>query len=93
MFSKRLKELRKENNLTQEEISKKLNISRQAYANWESGRSEPSIGYLLALSNFFNVSIDYLCCNTTLRNSIKDELICKYINKCMEAYHIIKDKD
>ena len=56
----RLKELRKENGLTQKQISKILNKSETGYASWEQGLSEPSIDDLIHLSNYYKVSIDYL---------------------------------
>lgn len=55
-----LKELRKEKNVTQIEIAKALNISQKAYSYYERGEREPSIGILISLANFFNVTIDYM---------------------------------
>lgn len=87
MLNERLKELRDELGLTQEEVGNKLNISRQAYANWETNRGEPNIEMLLKLANLFGVSIDYLCGNTDIRDSIyKDPKLCKYLNKCILIY-------
>lgn len=87
MLSDRLKILRNELELTQEEVAKELNVSRQTYANWEINRSEPSIEMLLSLSTFYKVSIDFLCENTDLRNNIyKDPNLCKYLNKCISIY-------
>ena len=56
----KIKELRQKLNLSQIEISKKLNIPQQTYCNYEIGRSEPSIRTLIELADFFNVSIDEL---------------------------------
>ena len=61
MFSERLRLLRSETNLTQEEIALKFNVSRQVYANWEAKRSEPDITMIVTIANYFGVSIDYLC--------------------------------
>ena len=60
LFSEKLKLLRKENNLTQEELSFKLNVSRQAITKWESGEGIPDIENLKQISILFNVSIDEL---------------------------------
>ena len=60
MFSEKLKKLRKENNLTQEELADKLNISRQAITKWETTNAIPDIDNLKELSILFNVSIDEL---------------------------------
>lgn len=59
-FKDRLKELRKESNISQSEIAKMLNMSKMAVSHWENGHSEPSIEQLKTLAQFFNVSVDYL---------------------------------
>jgi len=56
----RIKELRKNKNLTQLELATKLNITDKAVSKWESNLGEPSIDLLLKLSTLFDVSIDYL---------------------------------
>ena len=59
-FKDRLKELRVEKNITQEELGKLVNMSKMAISHWEKGHSEPSITQLIILSNYFEVSVDYL---------------------------------
>ena len=59
-IKERLKELRKENNLTQKQIAKIINKSETGYASWEQGLAEPGINDLISLSEFYNVSIDYM---------------------------------
>lgn len=56
----RLKELRKQKNLTQAELSQLLNIKQQYYSRYETGIAEPNIENLIKLADFYNVSIDYL---------------------------------
>lgn len=60
MFCDNLRNIRKENNLTQKEIAQKLNVVESCYANWEQGRTEPNIETLRKLSKILNVSIDEL---------------------------------
>ena len=60
LIKERLKELRKENSLTQKQIAKIINKSETGYASWEQGLSEPGINDLILLSNYYQVSIDYL---------------------------------
>ncbi len=64
LFKDRLKELRIENNVSQLELAKVVNMSKMAISHWENGHSEPSIAQLKELSKFFNVSVDYLIGNT-----------------------------
>lgn len=59
-FNKKLQELRKQKNITQEELASALFVSRTAISKWESGRGLPSVDSLKALSTFFNVSVDEL---------------------------------
>ncbi|OJG90225.1 hypothetical protein RV15_GL001489 [Enterococcus silesiacus] len=51
---------RKELNMTQEEVAKKLFISRQAISNWETGKSYPDIENIIALSTIYEISLDNL---------------------------------
>lgn len=57
---KRLKELRLNKNLTQQQLGKLLSVSGQTILNWENDITYPSVKKLIELASFFNVSIDYL---------------------------------
>ena len=59
-FNEKLQELRKQNEMTQEELAEVLFVSRTAISKWESGRGYPSIDSLKEISRFFQVSIDDL---------------------------------
>ncbi|WP_306489672.1 helix-turn-helix domain-containing protein [Anaerococcus octavius] len=59
MIGEKIKNKRKELNLTQEYLAKELNISRQAVSKWEKGLSEPSMDNLVKLSEIFGVDISY----------------------------------
>lgn len=59
-IKERLKELRKDKNLTQKQIAKILNKSETGYASWEQGLSEPCINDLITISEYYGVTIDYL---------------------------------
>ena len=59
-FNEKLQKLRKEQNLTQEELAEKLFVSRTAISKWESGRGYPSIDSLKVIAKYFHVTIDEL---------------------------------
>ncbi len=59
-FDKKIIELRKQHNLTQEDLAEKLNVSRQTVSNWETSKCYPDIETLVIISNKFNVSLDVL---------------------------------
>ena len=67
-FSKKLQELRKQKNLTQDELAKALFVSRTAVSKWESGRGYPSIDSLKAIAKVFNLTIDELLSSEELLN-------------------------
>ena len=73
-FEERLKKLRQEKNLTQEELAKQIKSSRSNIANYENGKNLPSVEVLDKLSEIFNVSTDYLLGKTDIRNSEKIDI-------------------
>lgn len=60
MFKDNLTMLRRANNLSQEEVAEKVNVSRQAYAKWERGESVPDIEKCAALAELYNTTLDDL---------------------------------
>ena len=64
MICQRLKSLRLARRLTQQEVADALNISRSAYALYEAGKRQLGYETLLALADFYGVSLDYLFCRT-----------------------------
>jgi len=59
-FSNRLKHLRQKYKLTQGELAAVIGLKSTAISNYESKRNEPSFDKLLSLSDYFNVSCDYM---------------------------------
>jgi transcriptional regulator with XRE-family HTH domain len=59
-FGQRIKQLRKEHKLRQEDLAKLISKTRSAVAGWEAEGKEPDHETLTLLSNIFNVSIDFL---------------------------------
>ena len=59
-FSERLKELRTGRRLYQRELADMLGISVRGYQCYETGEHEPGVKKLIALADFYDVSIDYL---------------------------------
>ena len=59
-FGKKIKKLRTDNGLTQDELAEKIYVTRTAISKWESGRGFPNIESLKAISKYFSVSLDEL---------------------------------
>lgn len=72
-FHEKLQELRKQRNLTQEELAAYLFVSRTAVSKWESGRGYPSIDSLKAIAKFYSVTIDELLSNDELLTIAEEE--------------------
>lgn len=82
-FADKLKSLRKEYHMTQEQIAKQLNLNRSTISGYETKDREPSYQTLAEIANFFHVSIDYLLDEDviiidnshTLSSDLEDELL------------------
>ena len=59
-LNQKIAQLRNDNNWSQEELAEKLNVSRQSVSKWESGQAKPDLDKIIALSDIFDVSTDYL---------------------------------
>lgn len=72
-FGEKLRQLRKNRGLTQEELAEALYVSRTAVSKWESGRGYPGIDSLKEISGFFSVSIDDLLSGEKLLSIAEQE--------------------
>ena len=81
-----LPQLRRDRNLTQEELAKKLYVTRQAVSRWETGETVPGTETLRLLSDFFRVSVN------TLLGSPR-QLFCQCCGMPLEDAIIGKNKD
>ena len=59
-FSENLKKIRKDNNLSQEQLADELGVSRQAISKWESAVAYPEMDKIITLCDRFNLNIDDL---------------------------------
>lgn len=60
MIYKRIRDLREDRDLTQKELARALNCSQQVYSNYELGQRDIPTDILIMLSEFYNVSTDYI---------------------------------
>ena len=59
-LAEKIRDLRRENGLSQEELAEKLYVSRQAVSRWEKGTAQPEAANVWQLSRLFRVTADYL---------------------------------
>ena len=69
-IGKYIKFLKERNNLTQEELAKKVPVTREAVSKWEAGRRIPDIETLIILSKIFNLSIESLLSGEESNNAV-----------------------
>lgn len=67
----RIKELRQQKGINQEQLAKEFGISQQTISSYEKGIREPDIATLKGMADFFSVSIDYLLGKTNIPDTIE----------------------
>ena len=60
VFGTRLKELRKEQGISQRKLGEIFEVCNQTISFWESGSREPDLDTLVRIAHYFNVSLEYL---------------------------------
>ena len=60
MYLKRLKDLREDHDLTQQQVADMLHCQREVYRRYEAGIRELPVSYAVILANYYKVSLDYL---------------------------------
>ncbi len=60
MLNENIREIRKTNNMTQEQLAEVMGVSTASVSKWETGQSAPEISALIALADYFDVSVDAL---------------------------------
>lgn len=83
-FSENLKRIRKENNLSQEQLADELGVSRQAISKWESSVAYPEMDKIIMICNKFNLNIDDLL-NKDIKEVKGEEESKKRINNVIDS--------
>ncbi|MBZ9633225.1 helix-turn-helix domain-containing protein [Clostridium sp. FP1] len=66
-FNDRLRALRQDKDLTQDELSKALHIDRKTLSNYETAYRTPNIYLVIKMADYFNISTDYLLGRTNIQ--------------------------
>lgn len=93
-IGQRMKELREASHLSQAEIAKICDSSQASVAKAENGKIAPSLKLLLKMADYFDVSMDYLCCRTDQpqgklyeckpKMNVSSENMKKFIEMCFD---------
>lgn len=89
-FYEKIKKIRTDNNMTQEQFAEKLYVSRTAVSKWESGKGYPSIDSLKYISKLFNISIDELLSSEEILDIAENENVYN-INKFNNLVYSLLD--
>ncbi len=84
-FSENLRKIRKDNNLSQEQLADELGVSRQAISKWESGAAYPEMDKIIALCEKFNVNMDDLL-HKDIKEVKGEEETKKNINNYIDSF-------
>ncbi|CDF20060.1 putative uncharacterized protein [Clostridium sp. CAG:609] len=76
----RLREIRKDRDIKQEDVAKALGIKRQQYSEYEIGKRLIPLHYISDLADFYNVSVDYLIGRTDTKEPYKKSILAKQNN-------------
>jgi transcriptional regulator with XRE-family HTH domain len=96
-FSNNFKTMRKQRNLTQEQIAETLGVSCQAVSKWETNSSYPDISLLPIIADYFGVSVDFLIGHDTSKRFEEIDNICMLAdnlfaeNRYMEAIPMLRE--
>jgi len=92
-FSDKIRAIRSQYSLSQEELAEKLNVSRQTVSKWELGTSYPEIDKLIFISDLFQVTTDYLLkdSDTAQGNNSLDRLVLKFLGSAQDMDNISKE--
>ena len=73
MIGDNIRKYRKANNMSQDELAEKLDVTRQSISLWENGQTQPSLEYIVTLAKFFGVSTDDLLSDSAAGKSESEQ--------------------
>lgn len=93
-FAQKILELRTKYGYSQEQLAEQLNVTRQAVSKWEVGATLPETDTVIALSELFHVSSDYLLkdsIQSANNNESLDRMVIKFMSSAQEMNRISAD--
>lgn len=67
-YTERIKELRKDKTLKQKDVADQIFVSQRTYSDYENGRIRIPVESLVRLAKYYDVSVDYICGASNVRN-------------------------
>ena len=72
-YNERIREIREDNSLSQQNVADLLHIGQRTYSDYESGKTRIPVDNLLILAKFYNVSMDYITGASQIRTEYPKE--------------------
>ena len=89
----RLKLLRTRENITQETLAGKVNVTRESITSYETGKATPPLEVLLELADYFQVSLDYLAGRSPYPNQMYEPLLKENDISLFNDLYSLNEKD
>ena len=89
----RIRDLREDNDLTQEALCKKLFMHKTTYTNYEQGKHSVPLDFAVTLADFYNVSLDYIAGRTNSLSSSTGSPLSRDENDLIEKYALLTEKN
>lgn len=87
----RLKKLRTESGLTQQDVARLLGVERSTYVKYERGSSDPPTSTLIRLADYFGVSVDYIIGHDSSQSVVTIPKFSKDDVSILEKFHALDD--
>lgn len=91
IIGERIRSLRVESGLSQQELSDKLGIGRSTLANYEQGKREPDLETIEYIADYFNVDMNYLLGKSPIKNSYSNTVYSNRIKKRLKDLNLTID--
>lgn len=89
----RIRDLREDNDLTQEALCKKLYMHKTTYTNYEQGKHTVPLDFAVLLADFYNVSLDYIAGRTNFPKGSADAALQDDVRQIIEKYTSLTERN
>ena len=88
----RIRDLREDSDLTQQELCERLQMHKTTYTNYEQGKHTVPLDFALTLADFYDVSIDYIAGRTQFKHSMYREGLSEDEQRLLEQYRRLSER-
>ncbi|MBQ7782704.1 MAG: helix-turn-helix transcriptional regulator [Oscillospiraceae bacterium] len=92
-FYSRIRDLREDEDMTQEQLVKKLHMHKTTYTNYEQGKHTVPLDFAVQLSEFYNVSLDYIAGLTNDKKGLSKSSLTDSETELIHNFNMLSDID